>query len=920
MLLMKRVLLFALTILLFSKGVIAQPGANLPSPNLDAWYPFCSDTTDHNVIGYDLFNSGLTLTTDRFNNKNSAYLFNGASSQLHYSTFFSMAGAFTYGCWIYPTTAQRSVIIYNGSLAANGMGVEMDDGNPALAPGAGSNVSLYVGGVGVPTGTSGGAVSVAVTLNQWHHVVFVRSGNAYILYVDQTFIGAYIPVTTPAFPGFFAPTNVFQVGCSYNAAAPGTSNMFFSGKIDDIAVYSKLLTYPTEITKLHNYNPDVVVDLGPDTAYCADSVLLPVDGSTGMYPFPYYNWRWDTAVGIGAVTFDTASSFATEAHWVHPSKTGTKYIIEVTRPLITLPYGNTGNSCIGRDTVTLRHIAVKIELGNDTTFCRGNHLTLNWPAAMNERYLWSTFETTDSIRVTTSGKYFVRADSIIHISASDSVVCYGTDTINIHVPDSIHVHLGPNDTLCAGGTDTLFSLDTLTYGNPHYLWGGPPNVGGSTTSVVVATVTGTYWLQVEDSSCYAADTITAVIVFDTVNVYNSDTSICAGMHIITSASFDPNISYQWRPTAGMPSSSNPATTITPDTSAEYVLTATISGCSAQDSFFIDVQPYPYVYAGGNRSVCTHDTIRIIPTISPSWYTHYTYDWTPGNYLNDSSEANVIFTPGDTTKLILVVSTPRGCSGVDSAMIFVHLGDFSDVNVVSPLCPGDSAQFLPTSIETVPITYRWHPGTNLNDSTIADPWVKPIVSTDYYGIATSQYGCKDTLNMHITVHPAAVITLADSFTMYAGESYNINAQTNATSVSWTPPLGLDDTSISNPIATPAVNTKYIISARTEFNCIAKDSILIRIDQGSFMTAPNAFTPGGNYNSTFKVIMKGLARLRSLRIYNRWGGLMYETSDLSAGWDGTLSGKPQPMGVYVYEIEAVTDQGVVLKKHGNITLLR
>jgi len=50
------------------------------------------------------------------------------------------------------------------------------------------------------------------------------------------------------------------------------------------------------------------------------------------------------------------------------------------------------------------------------------------------------------------------------------------------------------------------------------------------------------------------------------------------------------------------------------------------------------------------------------------------------------------------------------------------------------------------------------------------------------------------------------------------------------------------------------------------------------------------------------------------------MVFETKNISEGWDGTFHGKPQPMGVYVYEIEAVSNTGALFKRHGNITLIR
>jgi gliding motility-associated-like protein len=69
-------------------------------------------------------------------------------------------------------------------------------------------------------------------------------------------------------------------------------------------------------------------------------------------------------------------------------------------------------------------------------------------------------------------------------------------------------------------------------------------------------------------------------------------------------------------------------------------------------------------------------------------------------------------------------------------------------------------------------------------------------------------------------------------------------------------------------------------------------------------PNAFTPGSGVNNEFKLMMRGIAGLRHFRIFNRWGVLLFETKDINIGWDGSYKGEPQPFGVYIYDVEAVS----------------
>jgi hypothetical protein len=444
--------------------------------------------------------------------------------------------------------------------------------------------------------------------------------------------------------------------------------------------------------------------------------------------------------------------------------------------------------------------------------------------------------------------------------------------------------------------------------------------GITTTPTLNVTASGTYWLEVTDNSCKDADTVNITIVYDTVTVLSNDTAICKGASVTAVSSFDPSITYQWTPTTGMPVSTIPTPLITPDTSAWYVVNATILSCVARDSFYIDVQPNPIVNMGGYRTICEFDTIKITPIVSPGWYTNYIYDWTPGTFLDDSTAPSVIFTAGDTTKLVLIVSTPAGCTSADSIIIFKYNGNFASMSTDTTLCPGDSVQLFPVSTEPGTTYYSWNPPTYIDNANSATPTIKPITNINYDIIATSMFGCKDTLSYSITVKPAAVITITDSVVLFPGETYQISPISNCTYYSWAPPVGLSDTSVSNPIANPPVSTKYIVTAKTEDGCKAIDSISIRVSEYSIISVPNAFAPSSSVNGKLKVILNGIARLRFFRIYNRWGNLVYEGEDIADGWDGTLGGVSQPQGVYVYEAEAVTDKGKILRKQGNVTLLR
>ncbi len=92
-------------------------------------------------------------------------------------------------------------------------------------------------------------------------------------------------------------------------------------------------------------------------------------------------------------------------------------------------------------------------------------------------------------------------------------------------------------------------------------------------------------------------------------------------------------------------------------------------------------------------------------------------------------------------------------------------------------------------------------------------------------------------------------------------------------------------------------------------------------------PNAFTPSSNIpaNTRFTIRSSGISSVKSLRVFNRWGKIVFEQNnfppnDPSFGWDGTIYGKPADAGVYVYTLNVICENGIPFSKHGNVTLIK
>jgi gliding motility-associated-like protein len=65
---------------------------------------------------------------------------------------------------------------------------------------------------------------------------------------------------------------------------------------------------------------------------------------------------------------------------------------------------------------------------------------------------------------------------------------------------------------------------------------------------------------------------------------------------------------------------------------------------------------------------------------------------------------------------------------------------------------------------------------------------------------------------------------------------------------------------------------------------------------------------------------LRRIEYFRIFDRWGGLVFETNELNTPWDGNINGKQAELATYVYLVKGECSNGDAIQKSGNITLVR
>ncbi len=362
-----------------------------------------------------------------------------------------------------------------------------------------------------------------------------------------------------------------------------------------------------------------------------------------------------------------------------------------------------------------------------------------------------------------------------------------------------------------------------------------------------------------------------------------------------------------------------------------------------------------------------------------------YQWNFGDPASGTLDTSTAFSPShlyNNTGIYTATLIVTHCNGTDTATAIINVGgiDSAGVNATPSGCisPTGSAAITVTG-GIAPYTYLWSPA--VSNISFADS----LSPGNYSVIVTDSAGCADTLSFTILVDSANFnLYLGDDTALCSGTNFTINApgsfpsyqwstgaasssitvnesgnywliasgilcsDTDSVSVFFMPDIILPDVSSScdsNEILLDAGNITgarflwstgdtahaiqvnqpgtYWVTASLA-NCIKSDTAIVGdFESRTEVWVPNAFTPNGDgKNETFAPVVTN-AKDYSVLVFNRWGELIFETTNPIAGWNGTYKNKMCPEGVYVYIINFTSDCGAHVEKRtttGHVTLIR
>ena len=473
-----------------------------------------------------------------------------------------------------------------------------------------------------------------------------------------------------------------------------------------------------------------------------------------------------------------------------------------------------------------------------------------------------------------------------------------------------------NRTICRG---EQIVLNTQPSGTFTYSW----RTGGAVFStqsapLVQPLATTTYVLTIKNQNCEKTDSVT-IIVVDAALTISKDTTICSGNPVtLVATTVGTAGTYKWNT-----GQTTPTITITPSATAAYVVTFTYgNGCTKTASTTVVVNQTP-PFNSVVQSICVGDSVSLnaLPAFLGA-----TYTWTSVPAGFNSAASNPIVKP--TSDVTYFVKIKNGiCEKTGSVTIKVD-NDVLDIVGMLKICEGGIVDLFANSSVSGG-SYVWtYNGINRNGQLLDIPGLA-VGLTKVRVVHTYGNGCTSSDSAVINVLPSIKFLsltsdpAGDTVSFGASVKLSIDsiapANLNGLNYTWTENgRDLNANSATITVNPQEINNVYTLTVTVD-GC-QKSAII------SFLTIPikipNAFTPDGdNTNDKFNVLFLGGEVIKTFKVFDRWGGIVYDNEKPNEGWDGTKSGgDPLPPDVYAYLIEYQAGSGAPKVLSGQVTLIR
>ncbi len=296
------------------------------------------------------------------------------------------------------------------------------------------------------------------------------------------------------------------------------------------------------------------------------------------------------------------------------------------------------------------------------------------------------------------------------------------------------------------------------------------------------------------------------------------------------------------------------------------------------------------------TICSGDSFTITPTGA------YSYTYSNGS----------VVTPTVSNTYTVIGESIEGCIENSGSISTVSVTQIPTVAITGNTitCASNSLILNATGVGSI----LWNTGETT-------PSITTTPTNNITYIATASNNCGNAVDsISIFVNPLPVVIVSNDTTILIDNSINLfaNGSSDAT-YSWLPSSIACSTCSTNIVA-PINTTTYTVTVTNANGCSVIKNIVVTVESNFDVFVPDIFSPNGDgQNDILYVRGKGIKEL-SFKLYDRLGEKIFETNDVTKGWDGSYKGAVLNNAVFVYVLTATLIDGSKINKHGDVTLIR
>ena len=330
----------------------------------------------------------------------------------------------------------------------------------------------------------------------------------------------------------------------------------------------------------------------------------------------------------------------------------------------------------------------------------------------------------------------------------------------------------------------------------------------------------------------------------------------------------------------------------------------ISSCAIVSNVVaISVNKFPDV-AASNRGGCSGDTLFLNANDG------VLFSWRgPMNFMSVVQSPFIpAAVPGNSGTYFVRVTSDKGCVSNDSTIASISPRPVVNAGNDAEICEGAAVQLNSTGSNIT--SYQWSPSSGVSNATIPNPVALPKQTTLYI-LTVANNNCKSSDSLMIVVNKLPKADAGPDKVILAGQSVVLNGAADGTNISytWTPPDYMTAAGTLTPTVSPPASQVYTLHVTSNKGCgVAIDDVLVKVYKGLFI--PNAFTPNNDgLNDTWNIETLAAYPVAEVKVYNRYGQLVFDNHGISKPWDGKFKGTLLPPGAYVYTIDLKNNSAII-----------